>query len=208
MIGEGVLLECLANPVITEILSVSRKSTGKNHPKLKEYLVPDFLALKPGDEKLNGYDACFYCAGVSSVGMNEKKYKITTYDTTLAFARALNSKSNMSFVYVSGVGTDSSEKGKLKWARVKGKTENDLAKLPFKQVFGFRISLVEPARKQKHILSIYKYILWMLPLVKKMFPNSYCTMKQVADAMIYFSKNGYSKNVILVSDIHKVTQAK
>ncbi len=206
MIGEGVLLECLADPQITEVLSVSRKPTGKSHPKLKEYIVPDFLLLKENDEKLKGYDACFYCAGISAVGMKEEDYKRITYDTTLHFAKVLHPNSAMSFIYVSGGGTDSSEKGRMMWARVKGKTENDLAKLPFKQTFGFRIGFVKPSTGQQHIHPYYKYVSWLFPLVRVLLPNIYSTMKQVAQAMIYFSKNGYIRNVIYVKDIHKVSR--
>ncbi|HWJ29588.1 MAG TPA: NAD-dependent epimerase/dehydratase family protein [Flavisolibacter sp.] len=205
MIGEGVLIECLANPEITEVLSVSRKPTGKTHPKLKEYIVSDILALKEDDEKLKGYDACFYSAGISAVGMKEEDYRRITYDTTIHFAKALNPNPNMSFVYVSGGGTDSTEKGRMMWARVKGKTENDLAKLPFKQVFGFRIGFVKPAAGQQYVLSYYKYFAWLIPIIKAIAPNIYSTMKEVAQAMIYFSKNGHNRNVIYVNDIHKVT---
>ncbi len=126
MVGEGVLFECLGSPELTEVLSVSRKPSGAEHPKLKEYIVPDFLSLKENDEKLKGYDACFFCAGVSSLGMKEDDYRRITYDTTMNFARATGPNPGMRFIYVSGGGTDSSENGKLMWARVKGKTENDL----------------------------------------------------------------------------------
>lgn len=204
MIGEGVLIECLADPQITEVLSVSRKPTGKLHPKLKEYIVADFLSLKENDEKLKGYDACFYCAGVSAVGLKEEEYKRITYNTTIHFAKALNPNSKMSFIYVSGGGTDSSEKGRMMWARVKGKTENDLAKLPFKQSFGFRIGFVKPAGGQQHVLSYYKYVAWLFPAIKTLLPNMYSTMRQVTQAMIYFSTHGYHSNVIYVKDIRKV----
>ena len=113
MVGEGVLFECLADPQITEVLSVSRKPNGVTHSKLKEYIVSDFLALKENDEKLKGYDACFFCAGVSSIGMKEPEYTRNTYDTTLTFAKATDPNPQMSFVYVSGGGTDSSEKGRM-----------------------------------------------------------------------------------------------
>ncbi|HSC54919.1 MAG TPA: NAD-dependent epimerase/dehydratase family protein [Phnomibacter sp.] len=206
MIGEGVLIECLNNPEITEVLSVSRKPTGKTHPKLKEYIISNFLSINEDDEKLNGYDACFYCAGVSAVGMKEEEYRRITYDTTLHFAKALHPNPNMSFVYVSGGGTDSSEKGRMMWARVKGKTENDLAKLPFKQAFGFRIGFVKPAAGQQFVLSYYKYFSWLFPIVKTLLPNIHSTMKEVAQAMIYFSKNGYNRNVIYVKDIHKASR--
>lgn len=206
MIGEGVLIECLANPLIKEVLSVSRKPTGKKHPKLKEYIVADFLSLKEDDEKLKGYDACFYCAGVSASGITEEEYRKISYDTTLHFAKALNPNPKMSFVYVSGGGTDSTEKGWMAWARIKGKTENDLAKLPFKQAFGFRIGFVKPAFGQQHVLSYYKYVAWLFPIIRTFFPFMYSTMKQVTDAMIYLSKNGYERNVIYVKDIRKVSK--
>lgn len=206
MIGEGILIECLAHPLITEVLSVSRKPIGRKHPKLKEYLVSDFLSLKVEDESLKGYDACFYCAGVSAVGKTEEEYRKITYDTTLHFAKVLEPNPKMAFVYVSGGGTDSSENGRMMWARVKGKTENDLAKLPFKQAFGFRIGFVKPAEGQVHVLSYYKYIAWLFPVVKVVLPNIYNTMKQVAQGMIYVSQNCYERNVIFVKDIRKTSQ--
>jgi len=145
MVGEGVLLECLANAEITEVLSVSRKPIGIKHRKLKEYIVADFLLLQKNDEMLKGYDACFFCAGISSIGMKEPEFTRITYDTTITFAKALSPLPQMTFIYVSGAGTDSSEKGRSMWARVKGKSENDLMKLPFKQVFAFRILVAMPS---------------------------------------------------------------
>lgn len=201
MIGEGILLECLKHPQITEVLSVSRKPTGLTHPRLKEYIVPDFLTLIENDEKLKGYDACFFCAGVSSVGMKEDEYKRITYDSTINFAKAVNPNPDMSFVYVSGGGTDSTEKGRMMWARVKGKTENDLMKIPFKQVFGYRIGFMIAGPEQTRVLKYYKYISWLFPLLKLLFPNFITTMNQVALSMIYVVQNGYEKNVIEVKDI-------
>ena len=201
MVGERILLECLKYPEITEVLSVSRKPTGIQHSKLKEYLVPDFLTLKENDEKLTGYDACFFCAGVSSVGKKEDEYRRITYDTTLNLAKAVNPNTTMSFVYVSGGGTDSTEKGRMMWARVKGKTENDLMKLPFKQAFGYRIGFLIPSSGQKRVLKYYKYVSWLIPIIKIVLPNTITTVKQVALSMIYASQNGYEKNVIQVRDI-------
>ena len=206
MIGEGVLMECLGSPAIQEVLSVSRKPTGKQHPKLKEYIVPDFLLLKEEDAALKGYDACFYCAGVSAVGKTEDEYRKITYNTTLHFAKTLHPHPAMSFIYVSGGGTDSTEKGRMMWARVKGKTENDLAKLPFKQTFGFRIGFVKPAVGQQHVLKYYKYISWLFPVIKVVFPFMYNTIKQVTQAMIDVAQNGYERNVITVKDIHKINR--
>lgn len=201
MIGEGVLLECLNQPQITEVLSVSRRTVGITHPKLKEYIVADFLPLKEYDEKLKGFDACFYCAGVSSIGLTEAEYKRISYDTTLHFAKCLNPNPKMSFVYVSGGGTDSSEKGRMAWARIKGKTENDLIKLPFKQAFGYRIGFVVATNGQQKVLKYYKYFTWLFPLIKLLMPNIISSMNQVALSMIYASQNGYKQNVIYVKDI-------
>lgn len=201
MVGEGVLLECLASPMVSEVLSVSRKPTGLSHPKMKEYIVPDFLSLKEGDEKLHGYDACFFCAGVSSVGMKEPEFKRITYDTTLTFARAVGPASQMSFIYVSGGGTDSSEKGRMMWARVKGKTENDLMKLPFKQVFAFRPGFMVAIPGQKRVLTYYKYISWLFPAIKVVVPNIITTLQQVGQAMITAARQGYEKNIVEVKDI-------
>ena len=206
MIGEGVLLECLASANITAVLSVSRRPTGVSHPKLTEYRVPDFLSLRVDDLKLMGYDACFYCAGVSSAGMFADEYKRITYDTTLTFARATHPNPAMAFVYVSGGGTDSTEKGWQRWARVKGKTENELMKLPFRQAFGFRIGFVEGTAGQRRVLSAYKYLYWLFPLINKLLPSIINTRHQVAMAMIEAAQNGYEKNVIHVGDIRVLAE--
>jgi hypothetical protein len=155
---------------------------------------------------LKGYDACFFCAGISSIGISPADYERISYDTTLQFAKAVGPNPNMSFIYVSGSGTDSTEKGKLHWARVKGKTENDLMKLHFKQAFGFRIGIVEVAKGQKHILPFYKYVSWLIPLLKIISPNILNTMKQVANAMIVVSSTGYPNNIIYVKDIHQMNK--
>ncbi len=139
MVGEGVLLECLAHPKITEVLLVGRKAFGRAHPKLRELLVADFTQLEGVRGQLGGYDGCFYCAGVSSVGMKEPEYTRVTYDVTLHFAEAMAALNpGMVFDYVSGAGTDSSEKGRSMWARVKGRTENALMRLGFKRVYAVR----------------------------------------------------------------------
>jgi uncharacterized protein YbjT (DUF2867 family) len=201
MVGEGILMECLKLPQVTEILSVSRKPCGINHPKLKEYIVTDFLSINLNDQKLKGYDACFFCAGISSVGISEEDYRRITYDTTLHFAKACNPNPKMSFIYVSGGGTDSSEKGRMAWARIKGKTENDLMKLPFKQAFGYRIGFMIASPGQKRVLKYYRYFSWLVPVLKTVAPNIISSMREVALSMIYAAQNGYHKNVIEVKDI-------
>jgi uncharacterized protein YbjT (DUF2867 family) len=194
MVGEGVLLECLANPYVTEVLSVSRKPCGHVHSKLKEYIVPEFLDLKTEDERLNGYDACFFCAGISSVGLKEEEYTRITFDTTIHFADAV-------FIYVSGAGTDSTENGRSMWARVKGKTENTLAMMPFKKVYNFRPGFMKATDGQKHLLPLYKYIGWMYPLLNVLIPNGTTTLQQVAKAMIRLVHADFQKKIISVKDI-------
>lgn len=206
MIGEGILIECLNNPAIEQVLSVSRKPSGKFHPKLKEYITKDFLDIPLDEQKLKGYDACFFCAGVSAAGKSEEEYTKITYLTTMHFAKVIGPNPSMSFIYVSGGGTDSSEKGRMMWARVKGKTENDLMKLPFKQAFGFRIGFVKPAEGQQYVLSYYKYVAWLFPFIRTFIPSMYNTMSQVAQAMIYLSENGFDHNVITASDIHQISR--
>ena len=205
MVGEGVLLECLADPRISAVLSVSRKPSGMVHPKLKEYLLPDFLALKDDDENVKGYDACFYCAGISSVGMKEPEYARFTFETTIHFARVLLKQNpGMTFVYVSGAGTDSTGKSRMMWARVKGKTENTLAGMPFKKVYNFRPGFMQIIPGQKNALKLYKYVGWMYPFIKLVLPNGTSTLKQVAQAMIYCLITGIDKHTIEVKDINKI----
>jgi hypothetical protein len=172
---------------------------------LKEYIVADFLNLKEHDANLKGYDACLFCAGISSIGMKEAEYSKITYDTTIHFAKlVLHQNPQMSFVYVSGAGTDSSEEGRSMWARVKGKTENDLAKMPFKKVYNFRPGFMKLTPGQKNALKMYKYVGWMYPFFKLVLPNGTSTLKQVGQAMINCVINGNGKQIMEVSDINKM----
>lgn len=203
MVGEGVLLTCLDHPQISAVLSVSRKPLGMSHPKLKEYLVPDFLKLSENDEHLKGYDACFFCAGVSSVGMKEADYTRITFDTTVHFAKAvLKQNPQSTFIYVSGASTDGTEKGRIMWARVKGKTENTLAAMPFKKVHNFRPGFMKAVPGQKNLLTLYKYLGWSFPIFKVLFPNGTSTLKQVGTAMINTLTIGSDKKVLEVKDIN------
>jgi uncharacterized protein YbjT (DUF2867 family) len=159
MVGEGVLLACLEHPAVERVLSVSRRSCGRTHAKLSELLVPDFRELDAVEAPLTGYDACFYCAGVSSVGMSEADYAAITLETPVAFARTLlRLNPGMTFLHVSGALTDSSERGKVMWARVKGKAENELMRMPFKAVYNFRPSLMKPTPGQKHVKGGYQLL--------------------------------------------------
>ena len=205
MVGEGVLFECLQNPTVSEVLIINRRHYELQHPKLKELIVPDFFQLSQFAGSLNRYDACFFCAGISSVGMKEDKYTRITYDTTVAFAKALLVvNSNMVFTYVSGSHTDSSEKGRIMWARVKGKTENDLAKLGFKGEYNFRPGVMQPFPSQRNWKPFFKF---MVKIIKLVAPKSVLSMHQVGQAMINAVTVGYSKNVLEVADIKKLAGA-
>ncbi|AZA51817.1 NAD-dependent epimerase/dehydratase family protein [Chryseobacterium sp. G0201] len=204
MVGEGVLLECLENYNISEILSVSRKPSGKTHAKLKEYLVPNFLAIDVNDENLKGYDACFFCAGISSVGMNEEDYTKITYDTTLHFAKVLlKLNPEMVFNYVSGAHTDKTESGKLMWARVKGKTENDLKKLGFKDVYNFRPGFMKPVDGQVNVKWFFKPVIWLFPIL---LPSKSLTLHEVGRAMINAVQKGYSTSVLEIQNIKNLAK--
>jgi len=205
MVGEGVLFECLQNPKVSEVLMINRRHYELQHPKLKELIVPDFFQLIQFAGNIKGYDACFFCAGVSSVGMKEDKYTHITYDTTLAFAKALlEMNSNMTFTYVSGSHTDSTEKGKLMWARVKGRTENDLMKLHFKAAYNFRPGVMLPFPGQKNWKSVYKFI---VKIIKAVSPKRVLTMEEVGKAMINAVTNGYAKHVLEIPDIQQLAKA-
>lgn len=204
MVGEGVLLECLQNGAVSEVLIVNRRHYERSHPKLKESLVPDFFHLGEFAGKIKGYDACFFCAGVSSVGMKEERYSRITYDTTMAFAKTfLAQNGNAVFTYVSGAHTDSTEKGRSMWARVKGKTENDLMKLPFKGVYNFRPGVMTPFPGQRNWKTLYKFIAAAIKLVS---PKSVLAVGDVGRAMINAVTKGYPKPVLEVPDIRQLAK--
>ena len=201
-VGEGVLLECLAHSDVEHVLVVGRRTCGREHPKLTELLVPDFMKLEAVKDQLSGYDACFFCAGVSSVGKGEEEYTRLTYDTTMAFARALHAVSpQATFTYVSGAGTNPD--GRQMWARVKGRTEQELSTLGFRQQFNFRpgIMTVTPGMKNP--------TWWMrvlVPVFGLVMPWVTCSMKQVGLAMIHAVQRGYPKNVLEVKDIKELAK--
>ena len=207
MVGEGVLHECLRNAEVEKILVVGRKSCGVSHPKLTEIIHQDFFHLSAIENHLKGYNACFFCLGVSSVGLSREEYEHLTYDLTMNFAGTLIKENpEMTFCYVSGKGTDSTEKGRLHWARVKGKTENDLMKLPFKKVFAFRIGFVKPDKDAKNILTAYKYLGWLYPVVRAVSNNYASTLSEVGRAMINGVTKDGEKNILEVEDIIKLAE--
>jgi uncharacterized protein YbjT (DUF2867 family) len=207
MVGEGVLLECLQTDAVEKVLSVSRRPTIHTHPKLEQLLVPDFRELSAVEAKLTGYDACFYCAGVSSVGMSDADYTVVAYDTPVAFATTLaRLNPNMVFTYVTGARTDGSEKGRVMWARVKGRAENALMRLPFKGVYNFRPGLMTPKPGQKHVKALFRAGLVLAPVMKLFFPA--LTLEQVGRAMIQCVKSATPKQVLEVADIAALAASK
>ena len=189
MVGQGVLRECLLDGGVESVLTVGRSLSGQRHAKLREIVHDNFLDFSSIESELEGFDACFFCLGVSSVGMSEERYRHLTYDITLAAAKTL-SKLNpqMVFVYVTGRGTDSTEKGSLMWARVKGKTENDLLRLPFKAAYMFRPAGIQPLHgvrsKTPWVQAIYVVSAPLLSLLNRTSPQYMTTTEQVGRAMI------------------------
>jgi uncharacterized protein YbjT (DUF2867 family) len=209
MVGQGCLRECLLDPGVESVLAVGRSPTGQRHAKLREIVHDDFLDFSKIESELAGYDACFFCLGVSSVGMSEERYRQLTYDITLAAATTL-AKLNpgMVFIYVSGRSTDSTERGGLMWARVKGKTENDLLKLPFKAAYMFRPAGIQPLHgirsKTGWVQAIYVAAAPLLTWLNRVAPKYMTTTEQVGRAMIKVARDGYPKPVLESEDINRV----
>jgi uncharacterized protein YbjT (DUF2867 family) len=207
MVGEAVLLECLANPAVERVLVINRKPGGVSHAKLREIIHADFFNLAPVAQQLTGYDACFFCLGVSSVGMDAAQYKHVTYDLTLGVGQVLaKANPDMTFCYVTGKGTDSSEQGRIAWARVKGATENALMRL-FTRAYMFRPAFMKATPGQKRLNPFYKYLAWIYPIGRALFPGSFCTLQEVGRAMINAASKGYPKHILDVKDIVELAKA-
>ena len=207
MVGQGVLRECLLDPEVSQVLSVARKPIGQTHEKLREVACSDFTNFTPIEADLAGYDACFFCLGISSAGMSEAEYTRVTYDYTLAAAETLaRLNSGMTFIYVSGEGTDSTEKGRSMWARVKGKTENALLRLPFKAAYNFRPGLIQPLHGIKSKTGLYRAVYAvtgpLLPALKALAPTHVTTTEAVGRAMLHVAKRGYEKPILENPDIN------
>jgi uncharacterized protein YbjT (DUF2867 family) len=209
MVGQGCLRECLLDGGVESVLAVGRSSSGQRHAKLREIVHDNFLDFSRIETELAGFDACFFCLGVSSVGMSEERYRHLTYDITLAAAKTL-SKLNpqMVFVYVTGRGTDSTEQGRLAWARVKGKTENDLLKLPFKAAYMFRPAGIQPLHgvrsKTAWVQAIYVVTAPLLSLLNRTSPQFMTTTEQVGRAMIKVARDGFPRPVLESEDINRL----
>ena len=206
MVGKGVLLECLSNETVESVLVINRKTVDVRHPKLKEIIHADFFDLSSIRDELEGYDACFFSLGISSFRQSEEAYTRITYDLTMNFANELLKKNKgMTFIYVSGTGTDSTEKGRTMWARVKGKTENDIFKLGFKDAYAFRPAYIKPESNTPSSTPIYRFLLSTFgvlhPVIKFLFPKYTTTTTQIGKAMIEVVKNGFEKKQVESADI-------
>ncbi|MBQ6584943.1 MAG: hypothetical protein IIX42_07340 [Alistipes sp.] len=198
-VGEGVLLACLDREDIEKVLSVSRRPCKISHPKLEEYIVGDFMSLPTNDPKLQGYDACFFCAGKSNIGMSKEDYYHLSYEITMHFAAAIGPKREFVFIYVSGAGT--SETSRQFWSQTKAKTERELCELPFKAAYGFRPAGMKPYKGQKRLQGWGKYH-WLFTWI----PGFSNTIEEVAKAMISCVKHGYSKPIVGVKDIDTLSK--
>jgi uncharacterized protein YbjT (DUF2867 family) len=209
MVGQGVLRECLRDPDVTEVLTVGRSATGRQHPKLRELMLPDLLNLSAVEDRLSGFDAAFFCVGVTSVGLTEERYRQLTHDLTLAVARTLaRLNPRMTFIYVSGAGADSSGKGRTMWARVRGQAENELLRLPFEGAYVFRPAAIVPLdgirSRTKLYRAMYLVLAPILPALYRCFPKYVTTTRQMGRAMLRVVRHGAPKMVLENADINRV----
>lgn len=207
MVGEGVLHECLSDNRIASLILLNRRSAGITHPKVTELLLDDLFTFTGNESGLSDVDACFYCLGTTSIGKSEEEYSHLTYELTLKIAKPLlKLNREMTFCYVTARGTDNSEQGKTMWARVKGKTENELVKLGFKQFFAFRPFMLTPTKGLKNSHGFYKYISWLFPFGRLVYPEGFCTLKELSLAMVYTGYQGSAKQVITPTDMVKLAR--
>ena len=212
MVGQGVLRECLIDPGVKEIVSVGRNPIGKQHAKLRDVVVPDLNDLSSVEKQLAGFDACFFTLGTSAAGMTEERYARVTFDLTMSVARTLlRGNPAMTFIYVSGMGTDSTEHGRTMWARVKGRTENALLALGFKAAYMFRPGLIVAMHGITSRTTLYRVLYAILeplvPLIQRLFPNAVTTTERVGRAMIAVARAGYQKTVLEAPDINSAACA-
>jgi len=204
MVGEGVLHECLNHPEVESVLVINRRTCNIQHEKLKEIIHNDFLNTTPIKDQLAGYNACYFCSGVSSLGKKEEEYTKVTYELTMHVAKILHELNpDMTFSYVSGEGTTGNENAKTMWVRVKSKTENDLLKL-FKNAYMFRPGLIQPTKGLNNSYKIYKVLTPFIPILKSLFPKHICTLQDLGLAMINTTLHGYDKKVLENTDIAKL----
>ena len=209
MIGQGVLRECLIDSDVARVVTVGRRPTGQKHAKLSELVCPDLANLAPLEPQLTGFDACFFCLGVSVLGMTEEQYTRVTYDLTTSVAKTLVRTSHgLTFIYVSGAGTDSSERGRAMWARVKGRTENALLSLPFKAAYMFRPGAVMPLHGIRSATrwynAMYLGLRPLYPILRRVAPTMITTTERLGRAMLAVARRGYSGPILEMADINRL----
>lgn len=207
MVGQGVLRGCLLDPEVESVLAIGRNATGQQHQKLHEMVLSDLFDLSPVEDLLMGYDGCFFCLGVSAVGMKEEAYQQVTYDLTISVAKILlRLNPGMTFIYVSGASTDGTERSRMMWARVKGKTENSLLRMPFKAAYMFRSGYIQPLHgirtKTRWYRVFYAMMVPLYPLLKLLFPKYVTTTECIGRAMLNVAKRGAPKSVLENRDIN------
>jgi uncharacterized protein YbjT (DUF2867 family) len=209
MVGQGVLRECLLDPGVRRVVTVGRTPAGQQHAKLQEIVHADLLDLSPIESSLTGLDACFYCLGVTSAGMTEEAYTRVTYDMTVSVASTLSRLNpQMTFVFVSGASTDSTEKGRVMWARVKGRAENAVLRFPFKAAYMFRPGVIQPLHgirsKTRSYRVLYAIARPVFPLLKLLFPRAITTTEQIGRAMLAVVRDGASSIILEQADINRL----
>jgi uncharacterized protein YbjT (DUF2867 family) len=211
MVGRGVLRECLADPHIEHIVAAGRSPSGQRDPKLRDLVLTDLEDYSEQEARLVGFDACFFCLGMTSAGLTEQEYRHATFDLTLAAARTLaRLNPRMTFIYVSGAGTDSTEKGRSMWARVKGQTENALLALPFKASYMLRPGMIQPQHgirsRTRSYRVAYAVLKPFMPALKALFPKHITSTEQLGRVMLSLAKDGYAKPVLETADIAVVSR--
>lgn len=209
MIGQGALRECLLDPAVTRVTTVGRRATGEHHEKLREVVVPEVADLSAVESELVGFDACLFCLGVSSAGMSEAEYTRLTHDLTVSVARTLlRLNPGMTFVFVSGAGADASERGRVMWARVKGRAENAVLGMGFAGAYVVRPAAVIPMHgitsRTKWVRSATRVLRPVFPALKALLPNQVTTTEQLGRAMLKVAREGYPKPVLESRDIVRV----
>ncbi len=209
MVGQGVLRECLLDPGVESVISIVRRPTGNDDPRLRELVLVNFYDLAPLASYLTGIDACFYCLGTSSTGISERKYRRISYDMTMEAAGfLLRLNPDMTFIYVSATGADPSERGRIMWARVRGALENALQRLPFRQLFIFRPAIIQPLHgitsRTRGYRIAYTLLAPVLPIIVRALPRYATTTEQIGKAMLAVTRNGYPARILESRDINSV----
>jgi len=206
MVGEGVLQVCLQHPAVGKVVALNRRSVGFSHPKMTEILLPDFHELKSVEAQLEGLDACYHCMGISSIGIDEATYKDITYNLSILLGETMSRLNPGSvFCYLSGAGTDASETAKMSWARLKGRTENELSLMPFSAMYRYRPGFIKPLPGAMHVQSFYKYVDWMFPIGKALFPDGFSTIEEIGRSMIQVTLHEEEKKTLAGKDIRRVS---